>query len=377
MVLLTEATAPSHQYISAPAFRKLLSGLVQKQASGSLVLGDPRVDGLYWRVCLGGGAIHYASSTIGWQDRLSALLPLWCPGVELPPFNSSSSDYEYVANLWQLGLLPLQNVREILLRLSQEALVQCLAAPQLTMRMDKELVIDPILIAVPLAKAIKGLGSPIQGWMQKQPRISSPFQRLVAHNLDQVHQYCQAQGLDPSLMQSLLSALKQEPCLYQVARLWGGDPLAVVEALDPLIEQGSLGVTGYFKTEEPRPVVACIDDSRAVQRKVRLTLEAAGYRVVGLMEPMRALTALVRDRPKLVLMDISMPEVDGYDLCKMIKQTSLKDVPVLMLTGRDGILDRMRARVVGASGYITKPFEADHLIAEVGKYVAVGNSQGV
>jgi twitching motility two-component system response regulator PilG len=65
-------------------------------------------------------------------------------------------------------------------------------------------------------------------------------------------------------------------------------------------------------------------------------------------------------------MDITMPEVDGYELCKMLRQSRhMRSVPIVMFTGRDGLIDRMRAQLVGANDYITKPVNADKLISKV------------
>lgn len=102
--------------------------------------------------------------------------------------------------------------------------------------------------------------------------------------------------------------------------------------------------------------IACIDDSKTVQRQVKKILEWAGYEVVEILEPISSIKILVRQKPELILMDINMPEFDGYELCQMLhKSRKLKDVPVAMLTARDSIVDRIRAKMVGAVGYLNKP----------------------
>ena len=115
-----------------------------------------------------------------------------------------------------------------------------------------------------------------------------------------------------------------------------------------------------------RPVVACIDDSKTVQRQVQMTLEIAGYQVLSFTEPDRALTALVRHKPAVILMDINMPKMDGYELCRRLRQARhLQDVPIVMLTGRDGFLDRLRAKLAGVTSYLTKPFEPAQLLSSI------------
>ena len=90
------------------------------------------------------------------------------------------------------------------------------------------------------------------------------------------------------------------------------------------------------------------------------------FQVLGLTDPTSCLTSLVRHKPALILMDITMPEIDGYELCTMLRKSRhLRNVPIVMFTGRDGIIDRMRAQLAGANDYITKPVNADKLITKV------------
>ncbi|MDJ0725506.1 MAG: response regulator [Prochloraceae cyanobacterium] len=126
------------------------------------------------------------------------------------------------------------------------------------------------------------------------------------------------------------------------------------------------------KLVKDKPKIACIDDSKAVQRQVKKTLEWAGYEVVPILEPVSSITLLARHQPKLILMDIEMPHFDGYELCQMLqKSRKLKLVPIVMLTGRDGIVDRIRAKLSGAVGFLNKPVSPRELIDFVAKLVPI------
>lgn len=135
----------------------------------------------------------------------------------------------------------------------------------------------------------------------------------------------------------------------------------------PLVKAGVVTTLPFSEIEsQRRPIVACIDDSKTVQRQVKMTLEVAGYQVLSITEPERALTALARQKPAVILMDINMPKIDGYELCRMLRQTKhLQTVPIVMLTGRDGFLDRLRAKLAGVTSYLTKPFEPTQLLNEI------------
>ncbi|MFO0210950.1 MAG: response regulator, partial [Pseudanabaena sp.] len=70
-----------------------------------------------------------------------------------------------------------------------------------------------------------------------------------------------------------------------------------------------------------------------------------------------------------VLCDITMPEIDGYELCGMLRRSSaFAKIPIIMLTGKDGFIDRVKARMVGATEYLTKPFGEKELLTTIEKY---------
>jgi twitching motility two-component system response regulator PilG len=94
--------------------------------------------------------------------------------------------------------------------------------------------------------------------------------------------------------------------------------------------------------------------------------------VVNIKEPFKALTTLLHAKPDLILMDINMPEIDGYQLCSLCnKSSALKGIPIIMLTGRSGILDRVKAKMVGSVGYICKPFLPQELVQAINSYIPV------
>lgn len=76
--------------------------------------------------------------------------------------------------------------------------------------------------------------------------------------------------------------------------------------------------------------------------------------------------AVIRNKPDLILLDLNMEGIDGYELCRIIRNNSIfKETPIVMVTGSKGIVDKVRARFVGASGYLTKPFTRADLLKMV------------
>jgi twitching motility two-component system response regulator PilG len=120
-----------------------------------------------------------------------------------------------------------------------------------------------------------------------------------------------------------------------------------------------------------RKLVMAVDDSLTVRKIVSITLERLGYRALTAKEGTEALAMAAEAHPDLILLDITMPGMDGYQVCKAIKQHPLlKKIPVVMLSGKDGFFDKVKGRLAGATDYITKPFQEATLAEAVRKYSA-------
>lgn len=106
-----------------------------------------------------------------------------------------------------------------------------------------------------------------------------------------------------------------------------------------------------------------VDDDDTVRHLIRKVLECSGYSVVEAASGSEAVRVFYDDRPALVVLDISMPEFDGYKLLERVREVS--DVPVLMLTAHQRELDKVRALQSGADDYLTKPFGNQELVARI------------
>lgn len=122
-------------------------------------------------------------------------------------------------------------------------------------------------------------------------------------------------------------------------------------------------------SEDRKTTIMVVDDSSTVRKLVAITLERHGYNVVSASSGIQALARINEIVPDLIFLDIKMPNLDGYQICKIIRENHLtKKVPVILLSGQDGFFDRVRGRMVGAREYITKPFETSTLLNSVEKY---------
>ncbi len=112
--------------------------------------------------------------------------------------------------------------------------------------------------------------------------------------------------------------------------------------------------------------VMVIDDSPTIRKILGLTLERAGYTVLAEPDGEAALERLQQVVPNLILLDISMPKFDGYEVCKRIKlDPRTAGVPVIMLSGKGAFFDKVKGHMAGATEYLTKPFETPAVLAIV------------
>jgi twitching motility two-component system response regulator PilG len=112
----------------------------------------------------------------------------------------------------------------------------------------------------------------------------------------------------------------------------------------------------------PRATVLVVDDSPTIRRVVTTKLEKLNCKVLIAEDGMDALTVLRTATPDLILLDITMPRLDGYQVCKIVKGAAeTRHVPVVFISGKDGFFDKARGRMAGSDAYVTKPFGPDAL----------------
>ncbi len=122
--------------------------------------------------------------------------------------------------------------------------------------------------------------------------------------------------------------------------------------------------------------VLVVDDTLVNLRILTEMLTAQGYKVRPVTSGAQALQAALADPPDLILLDINMPGMNGYDVCLQLKQQSeTRNVPVIFMSARDEVLDKIRAFDIGGVDYLTKPFHLEELIARVATHVSMNTLQ--
>jgi twitching motility two-component system response regulator PilG len=118
--------------------------------------------------------------------------------------------------------------------------------------------------------------------------------------------------------------------------------------------------------------VLVIDDSNTIRRSAEIFLKQGGHDVMLAEDGFDALAKVNDYQPQLIFCDILMPRLDGYQTCAIIKRNQkYSNVPVVMLSSKDGVFDKARGRMVGAQDYLTKPFTKDQLLQAVRQFGTV------
>ncbi|EKV03449.1 response regulator with CheY-like receiver domain and winged-helix DNA-binding domain [Leptolyngbya sp. PCC 7375] len=334
-----------------------------------------------WLVFFANGGILYAGRTNEQLNRLRDILyPLkldvqW-ESVDLSNLTPLRPP-EYGALWWLLenGHLTTQQARSVLYRLIEETLFEVISLHQGRFLFRFHASLSPQLTEFDTQPLVKRVIRQLQGWLRLQPRLNSfydcPF-------------LADTYRTDSASLPPLLAMSDGKTSVIQISRHLSRNIFSVANGLYPYVQKGhiqmvhSLQASNNIQTKAPInnavPRIVCIDDTLAVRQAIEMMLDAYGYEVTSIGNPVKALSLLFSLKPDLILCDVAMPELEGHQLCAMLRQAPyFQSVPIIMLTGKDSFVDRVKANMVGATDYLTKPFGEPELLALVERYVGRGN----
>ncbi|MDQ3635386.1 MAG: response regulator [Acidobacteriota bacterium] len=150
------------------------------------------------------------------------------------------------------------------------------------------------------------------------------------------------------------------------------DDVVLISQVDALaIRIAEIEQQNENKSSESRCVnILVVDDSPTVRKLISSKLEKCGHEVICAVDGMDALEKIEESIPDLILLDITMPRMDGYQVCKQIRSNeATQNIPIVMISGNDGFFDKVRGKMAGTTNYITKPFGHETLMKTVNEYI--------
>jgi DNA-binding response OmpR family regulator len=124
--------------------------------------------------------------------------------------------------------------------------------------------------------------------------------------------------------------------------------------------------------EKEKPRIIIVDDDRDTRELLAMALESEGFEVTSAANGLRLISSLQLRRPHLILLDVNMSWIDGFELCKAVKKNEgFRDIPVVFVSGRGEPEDRRKGMEAGAADYFVKPLDLNLLLARIRELVPV------
>lgn len=190
--------------------------------------------------------------------------------------------------------------------------------------------------------------------------------------------------VSPKIFELLTQLLDGQQSLRDLAAKARRDIVQFLQVLEPYIQRGTIElieVADYPKfsdlmsnkgttTARKTPLIACIDDSLMVCQTVGQVLKSAGYDYISITEGAKAIKTLLLKKPDAVFLDLVMPDTNGYEICGQLrKMSAFQETPIIILSGNDGLVDQVRARLLGATDFLSKPVEPIVILSILQKYL--------
>ena len=291
----------------------------------------------------------------------------------------SHNEIEYTY-LWQLikdnRLTPDQG-KMIIQQMVKETLFDLLSLREGAFIFEMGLALDPLLTSLSIGSLITEMMQDVQQWKQVHPYLQSPQQSLMIADQQQLQE-----NLPQKPYEQLLRWADGKTSLRQLSRRLQRNLGTLARGISPYIERGWLHpvmtvspsrsttkTIGERSNRQEGPHIVCIDDDLTIGQAVEEILIDNGYQSSLITDPLSGLSKIFELNPDIILCDINMPKLDGYEICAMLRHSKVFHyTPIIMLTGKEGFLDRIRARMMGATDYLTKPFGAQELLLLLEKY---------
>jgi twitching motility two-component system response regulator PilG len=362
------------------------TGYLEVEAFGLYRDSRSRLQERFWFVFFLNGQIAYAADSNSSLSRLRDYVRRYRVDVTLnsksvPAIASTNApEYGYLWALLENHVLTPAQGRSILQSMVHETLFDLLNLHNGSFIFEIGPALAPQLMTLEIGPLATKIMKQVQEWKQFHPHIQSPEQCPIIADAVKLRQ-----ALPSNTFKILEHWADGKTSIRRMARFLNREILPVARAIYPYVKQGwvqLLSATPNIPQREPTlfpetgsKSIVFIDDGIATCKAVEYTLKQHGYAVAAISNPLKALSLVFQLKPDMILCDIAMPELDGYEICAMLRRsTAFRQTPIVMLTSKEGFIDRVKARMVGATDYLTKPFGDSELLMLVEKYV--GKSEG-
>lgn len=348
-------------------------------------------DGRQWSLYFRLGRLIWTASSEHRFRRWHRLLKQFCPTIQPRSLRLREKDFPFY---WEYLVLSVLFKRQHIRREQAIALIQAVACEVLfdllhageqvtesgCVYSKQEEFSDPIA-PFNAEQILLQVQQELNGWYKAGLVHYSPNAVPVIKRPDELKRCVSAKTY-----QTLTTLINGNATLRDLARATGQELLNLTRVLAPHFQRDLIGLNqipdlpgpGNTGSPEPSgvtpdpkaPLIVCIDDSPTVCQVMEGIIQSAGYRYFSIEDSVHALPLLLEKKPSLIFLDLVMPIASGYEICAQIRRISVfKTIPIVILTGKDGIIDRVRAKVAGASDFVAKPVDAAKVLEIVRQHV--------
>jgi two-component system, chemotaxis family, response regulator PixG len=386
----------AHTKESATSALSVLEDFANRRASGVLRF---LANGISWFVYLKDGMVFHANFSIDPLDRLELhmqqvlnsqhrridskvfdTLRERVTGAKLEDF-FPSYDYQTLYSLVRKKQLTIEDAAEIIKEITKETLRSLLLLPDFKYFFTTDDRQFSVIWSSNFLSLSKECNDEIESWRSLGENFYSPYQRPY------VIKASQDNGKYEYLKKFLVGV-----DFHHLGLQLNRPAIRVAQSLQPLMAAGVVGLRppkshysklprlsiieenaqdllfNTIKTTQYK--IVCVDDSPTILQRMNDFLDSNYFETHLVQDSAAALTKIITVKPHAVLLDIDMPNIDGYKLCAMIRRNNtMKGVPIMMVTSNSGMIDRVRAKMSGATDYLTKPFTQAKLNDMVFKHV--------
>ncbi|MBV9386877.1 MAG: response regulator [Chroococcidiopsidaceae cyanobacterium CP_BM_ER_R8_30] len=376
--------------INSGDFLGQFTALKQGQFSGQVLLKGPLDQTWIFYMFL--GRILYATGGVHPVRRWRRNLLTYWPQIDIDKLclstnhsiNSFNICWEYqLLHLWmEQQKLSREQAAKVVVSIVTEVLFDVTQAMHVTYQSTPENLSLPQLVFLDSEQLITEVKRGWAAWCEAKIADRSPNRAPIIQQPEQLQS-----RTSPSLFQVLTTLLDGQGTLRDLAVKMKRDVVSVTHSLLPYIQAGLVELTDIPDLAAPvapvspgkssispvnpqGPIIACVDDSPLVCQSMERILTDAGYQFVAIQDSLRAIATLLIRKPDLIFLDLVMPNTNGYEICTQLRKVSaFRDIPIIILTGNDGIIDRVRAKLVRASGFLSKPINAEIVLETVRQYL--------
>ena len=395
--MTTAQDGTSHTRTHVPQFTatkqiELFESLKGSRFSGQLVIDDTQDH--TWVIYLYLGRIVYASGGVHPVRRWRRQVIAYCP-QRLADADELQIDLAKIAReesriSWEYQLLSTWIDRR---KISREQATKAIKATVVEVLFDITQAIDisyqtindnlltTRLILIDAEQVIAEVTRLRSAWQEAKVADRSPDLAPIICRREELKS-----KTSPQVYQNLSELLNGKQTLRDLSIRMKRDVVTLTRSLLPYIQLGLVQLVAVddipppasipiaqklFKTKTPpRITIACVDDSPNVCQVMERIITEAGYQFVGEMDGLRAIAVMLSRKPDLIFLDLVMPNTNGYEICSQLRKLSyFKNTPIVILTGNDGIIDRVRAKMVGSTDFIGKPAKPEQVLNTIDKYV--------